>query len=224
MKYALVTGSSSGLGQGICEYLLDNGYTVFGISRRGSDIVNENYIDITGDIRHASEVSEIFDIVSEETDSLDLIVNAAGIFSIADVSEMDSDEFKNHLDTNIVGTFHVIKNAEDFLIDNEGHVVTISSLASKKGYRGNAAYCASKFGLNGLIESCREEYKNRGIRFSNILPGAIDTPLWDDIDVSVAREFMLTLDDFIHVFDMIVSAPSHMMFPEIRLTHQSGGM
>ncbi len=224
MKYALVTGSSSGIGQHICEHLLENDYYVFGISRRGADIDHRNYVDIIGDIRAEEEVMDIFDIVAEDTEELDLIVNAAGIFTLADFTLTESDSFRDHLETNILGTFHILKHSERFMIDNETHVISVSSLASKKGFRGNSAYCASKFGMNGLLSSCREELKERGIRFTNILPGAIDTPLWDEVDDSLPREFMLTTDDFISVFDMVISAPSHVQFPEIQLAHRNGGM
>lgn len=200
------------------------GYTVFGVSRRGAEIDHDSYVDITGDIRAEDEVIDIFDIVAEETDDLDLIINAAGIFTLSEISQTDSDLFRDHLETNILGTFHVIKHSERFMIDNETHVITVSSLASKKGYSGNSAYCASKFGLNGLLATCREEYKGRGIRFTNILPGAIDTPLWDEVDDSLPREFMLTTDDFIAVLDMVVNAPSHVQFPEIQVVHRNGGM
>ena len=224
MKYALVTGSSSGIGHHVCEHLLELNYMVFGISRRGSEIDHRNYVDIIGDIRVEEEVLDIFDIISEETEELDLIINAAGIFTLSEISQTESLQFRDHLETNILGTFHIIKHSERFMLDNESHVITVSSLASKKGYSGNSAYCASKFGLNGLLATCREEYKGRGIRFTNILPGAIDTPLWDEVDESISREFMLSTDDFIAVLDMVVNAPSHVQFPEIQLMHRNGGM
>ena len=82
-------------------------------------------------------------------------------------------------------------------------------------------YCSSKFALNGLIGSIREEWKKLGVRFSTLQPGAIDTPLWDDVE-DFNREDMMSMEDFMHVFTMVVNSPSIMQFPEISFLHRSG--
>lgn len=220
-KYALVTGCSSGLGYEMVNWLLEEDYVVFGVSRSGLDINNGNYVDIICDIRDEDEVREMVEIVNQNTYGLNLIVNNAGIFEMASLKETSSETFLDHLQTNVQGTFHVLKNLEDFLIENETHVITISSIAAKKGFANVSAYCSSKFALNGLIESIREEWKKLGVRFSTLQPGAIDTPLWDDVE-DFDREDMMSMEDFMHVFTMVVNSPSIMQFPEISFLHRSG--
>ncbi|TNE98877.1 MAG: SDR family oxidoreductase [Deltaproteobacteria bacterium] len=220
-KYALVTGCSSGLGFEMVNWLLDEGYVVFGVSRSGLDINNGNYIDIVCDIRDEDEVREMVEMVNQNTYGLHLIINNAGIFEMASLKETTSESFLDHLQTNVQGTFHVLRSMEDFLIENETHIVTISSVASKKGFANVSAYCASKFALNGLIESVREEWKRLGVRFSTLKPGAIDTPLWDGVE-DFDREEMMTIEDFMHVFSMVVDSPPTMQFPEISFMHKSG--
>jgi 3-oxoacyl-[acyl-carrier protein] reductase len=220
-RYALVTGCSSGLGYEMVNWLLDEDYVVFGVSRSGLDINNGNYVDIICDIRDEDEVREMVEVVNQNTYGLNLIVNNAGIFEMASLKETSSETFLDHLQTNVQGTFHVLKNLEDFLIENETHVITISSIAAKKGFANVSAYCSSKFALNGLIESIREEWKKLGVRFSTLQPGAIDTPLWDNIE-DFEREDMMSMEDFMHVFTMVVNSPSIMQFPEISFLHRSG--
>ena len=220
--YALVTGSSSGLGHEMCQYLLDEGHIVFGASRSGSDINHENFIDLDVDITKEESVQEMYDEIGKETYGLQLIVNNAGIYEMAPVTETDSEVFTDHLLTNILGPFHILKHGHDFVIEDTTHVVNLSSIAGKRGYENNGAYCASKFGLNGLLEACREEWKPMGVRFTTLMPGAIDTPLWDSFGDDLDREKMLDPEDFIHVFDMVVKSPCNMQFPDITFMHKSG--
>ncbi len=220
-KYALVTGCSSGLGFEMVNWLLDEDYVVFGVSRSGLDINNGNYIDIVCDIRDENEVRDMVEMVNQNTYGLHLIVNNAGIFEMASLKETSSESFLDHLQTNVQGPFHVLKSLEDFLIENETHIVTISSIAAKKGFPNVSAYCASKFALNGLVQSIREEWKKLGVRFSTLEPGAIDTPLWDGVE-DFDREDMMTIEDFMHVFSMVVDSPSTMQFPEISFMHRAG--
>lgn len=223
-RYALVTGSSSGLGEAVIRFLLDLDYVVFGISRRGADFQDDRYIDLIADLRSEADVSEVMEFVQEETEGLDLVVHAAGVFALQNIDQMKGEDFLDILQTNISGAFHLTKYLPPFLIEDETHIVTVSSVAALKGFAGNSAYCASKAGLRGLLDSCKEEWKNNGVRFSTIYSGAIATPLWDNVPVDIPRDFFLDIEDFLHVFQMVVTAPSHIQFPEIHLMHKNGVM
>ncbi len=221
-KYALVTGSSSGLGLEITQYLLEENYTVFGASRSGSDIDHEDFIDLDVDIRDEESVINMFNEIGKECYGLHLIVNNAGVFEMASVRECESEIFLNHLQTNTLGSFHILKHSYDYIIKNNSHVIHMSSIAGQKGFDNVSAYCASKFALNGLIESCRSEWKPLGVRFSTLSPGAIDTPIWESISDDFERSKMLDPEDFIYVFDMVVSSPHNMQFKDITFLHKAG--
>jgi len=221
-QFALITGTSSGLGFEMAQYLLDEGYNVIGLSRSGSPIEHPQYIDIVCDIRDESSVMEVFDLVSESTGSLNLIILNAGIFEMSPLVETSSLEFTNHLTSNVLGAFHVLKHGRDFLIENETHIITISSIASKKGLANISAYSASKFALNGMIDSVKEEWSHLGVRFSTLMPGAISTEIWDNEANDLPREQMMSVLDFMHVFKMVVSSPSTIQFPELVFLHSRG--
>lgn len=221
-QYALVTGSSSGLGLEIAQYLLEEDYIVFGASRSTTDISHQNFIDLEVDVTNEESVQNLFDEIGKETYGLHLIVSNAGIFEMGSVVEMESALFLDHLKTNILGPFHILKHGHDFLIENVTHLVHISSIAGKKGFENVSAYCASKFGLNGLVESVREEWSSMGVRFSTLMPGAIDTPIWENISDDFERSKMLDPEDFIQVFDMVVKSPPNMQFTDITFLHKSG--
>lgn len=220
--FALITGTSSGLGYEMAQSLLEEGYNVIGISRRGTALDHPNFIDILCDIREEGAVEEMYELIAGHTDSLHLIVLNAGIFEMSPLVETSTREFTDHLSTNVVGAFHILKHAIDFLVSDLTHIVTVSSIASKKGLANISAYSASKFALNGMIESLREEWEHLGVRFSTLLPGAILTPLWDETDEDLPRDQMMTINDFMHVFQMVVSSPPHIQFPEITFLHKRG--
>ncbi len=221
-KFALITGTSSGLGHQMAQFLLEEGYTVIGVSRRESPINHPQFIDILCDIRDEASVEEMYELVANHSETLDLIVLNAGIFEMAPLIETSTKEFNNHLQTNVLGAFHILKHASEFLIEDYSHIVTVSSIASKKGLANISAYSASKFALNGMIESLREEWEHLGVRFSTLLPGAILTPLWDENDADLPRDQMLAIEDFMHVFQMVISSPRHIQFPEISFLHKKG--
>jgi len=221
-QYALVTGSSSGLGMEIAQYLLEEDFIVFGASRGPTSLTHQNFIDIQVDVTEEDSVQTLFDEIGKETYGLHLIVNNAGIFEMGSVVDMESDLFLTHLKTNIMGPFHILKHGHDFIIQNVSHLIHISSIAGKQGFANVSAYCASKFGLNGLVESTREEWASLGVRFSTLMPGAIDTPLWENISDDFERSKMLDPDDFIQVFDMVVKSPPNMQFTDITFLHKSG--
>jgi NAD(P)-dependent dehydrogenase (short-subunit alcohol dehydrogenase family) len=221
-KFALITGTSSGLGFEMAQFLLEEGYTVIGVSRRGTTLDHPQFIDILCDIKDEGSVEEMYELIGNHTECLHLIVLNAGIFEMSPLTETSTKEFTDHLNTNVVGAFHILKHSRDFLVEDETHIVTVSSIASKKGLANISAYSASKFALNGMIESLREEWSHLGVRFSTLMPGAIATPIWDEGDMDLPRDQMMGVDDFMHVFQMITRSPKHVQFPEVMFLHKRG--
>ena len=223
-KYAFITGVSSGLGREMARYLVEEGYIVFGASRRGAFFPHQNFVDLEMDVTDEESVHEAFKIIGQETSGLHVLVNNAGIFEMASFDETDIDLFRDHIETNLVGAFLVFKAVRPFLLRDTTHVINISSLGAKQSFPHGSAYCASKFGLSGLVESLREEWKEEGIRFSSLLPGAIDTPIWESVKnrAGFKRGAKLSIQDFMHVFDMVIKSPHEMQFSEVSFLHKRG--
>lgn len=222
MKCAIVTGSSSGLGLEITKSLIYSGYTVFGGSRSGTDLEHENFYDVELDITSEESVEEFFETVREFTSDIHLVVNNAGMCEMSPLVDMSVEAFELHLATNTVGPFLLFKNLESFLIPSETHIISILSTASQYGYPNVSAYNASKFGQLGIIQSLKKEWKDHKLRFTNLFPGAIDTPLWDKMGPKFGRDKMLKTADFMSVFNFIVHAPPTIQFPEITFLHRDG--
>lgn len=223
-KFALVTGSSSGLGLESCQYLLDEGYIVFGLSRSGSPIEHERYVDLQVDLREEESMAQIGDALEDEVFGLEVIVHCAGVFDLLSVEQMSSDIFLDHFQTNVLGTFHLLKAIQGFLLNGESHFIQVSSYASDKGLPNLSAYCGSKAALDNLIASTRQEWKELGMRFSTLAPGELDTPLWDNLSESEFRpQKVLSCDDFLYVLDFLVKSPPYIEFPRLEFSHTQAG-
>jgi len=221
-KCALITGSSSGLGLEITKFLIASGYTVFGGSRSGTKFEHDNFYDVELDMTSEDSVEEFFETIREFTPTLNLIVNNAGICEMSPLSETTLEQFESHLATNTVGPFLLFKKIESFLIKNETHIISILSTAAHYGYPNVSAYNASKFGQLGLLASLKKEWSEHKIRFTNLFPGAIDTPLWDKMGSKFSRDKMLKPAEFMSVFEFVVNAPAIIQFPELTFLHREG--
>jgi NAD(P)-dependent dehydrogenase (short-subunit alcohol dehydrogenase family) len=221
-KCAIITGSSSGLGLEITKSLLSSGHTVFGGSRSGTNIEHDKFYDLELDISSRKSVEDFFETINDFTQTIDVVVSNAGICEMSPLTEMSSEAFEQHLAINTLGPFLLFQGLEPFIKKNETHIISILSTAAHYGYPNVAAYNASKFGQLGLIESLKKEWKDYKLRFTNLFPGAIDTPLWDKMGTTFPRHKMLQIDEFMSVFNFIIDAPSSIQFPAITFLHKDG--
>ncbi len=221
-KCAIVTGSSSGLGLEITKSLIESGYVVFGGSRSGTELEHENFYDVELDIADEESVEEFYETVREFTDKIHLVINNAGICDMSSVADMTAEQFQEHLAVNTLGPFLLFKGLESFIVKGETHVISILSTAAQYGYPNVSAYNASKFGQLGFLSSLKKEWKDHKVRFTNLFPGAIDTPLWDKMGTKFSREKMMNVQEFMSVFNFVVHAPSTIQFPELTFLHREG--
>lgn len=222
MKWAVVTGSSSGLGMAMTVHLLELGYAVAGGSRSGTEIEHEHFYDLELDVADEESVDEFYETLKGLTKKADVFIQNAGICEMNPLVESESEFFAQHLAINTLGAFHMLKGLEPFLIKNQTHVISILSSAAKHAYPSMSAYNASKFGLKGLLESVQKEWKDFGVKFTPLYPGAIQTPLWDSLPKEFSRARMLTQEDFLYVFEFILNAPEHLRIADLTFLHKEG--
>ena len=215
-KVAIVTGSSSGLGEAITRSLLNQDYLVFGGSRSESAIIHNNFIDLELDVRSESSVKSFYSEVLKETEVVDLFVNNAGICEMSSLGETASKEFANHFATNVLGSFHMLKALEPFLIEDETLIINILSTASLEAYLGTSTYTANESAKKALAEVVEKEWSKYHLRFTNLILGAVNTPIWNDYeDIDVDQ--MLSISQVMETVNFLVKSSSESKFAEIVL-------
>ena len=184
-KVAIVTGASRGVGKAIASALAGEGGAVVlvarseeGLAASAEDIRRSGgrCAYVVGDVSSPEDMRRAVLKAREEYGGLDALINNAGIGGSGSVEDLPLEEWRAVLDTNLTGAFVASQAAIPALrARGGGHIISIGSGAGKRGYANMSAYCASKFGLHGLMQSLAEEVGELGIKVSVINPGSILT-------------------------------------------------
>lgn len=197
-QVAIVTGASSGIGNGIAKSLAKAGATVV-INHSSENSKDEavavlNEIKENGglgmvfqcDVSNEDEVKTMFAKTISEFGTVDILVNNAGLQKDAEFTEMTVEDWDKVMDVNLKGQFLCAREAiKEFLrrgIDTSksvacGKIIHISSVHEVIPWAGHVNYAASKGGVKLLMQSLAQEYGAQKIRVNSICPGAIQTPI-----------------------------------------------
>ena len=205
-RTALVTGASRGIGLAVARALLAEGAWV-GMVARGADSLAQAAAEcgghaIAADVSTPEGVHTLATYVEELLgDAPDLVVSAAGAFSLARLDQAAPEDFDRQIAANLRGPFLLVRAfLPRMLSRRDGHLIHIGSVAGRAAFPENGAYSASKFGLRGMHEVLLQEIRGTGVRATLVEPAATDTPLWDPIDPDAradlpSRASMLRPDD-----------------------------
>ncbi|OIN56746.1 oxidoreductase [Arsenicibacter rosenii] len=174
-KTVLVTGASSGIGEATAIYLAQAGYTVYGAARRTDKLqalavygIRPVTLDVTDDASMTGCIATI----AREAGAVDVLVNNAGLGSYGALEDVPMAEAKNQIDINLFGTARLIQLVLPAMRKNKwGKIVNISSVGGKVGLPMGSWYHASKFAVEGLSDSLRNEVRPFGIDVIVIEPG-----------------------------------------------------
>ena len=175
MKIAVVTGASSGIGRETAKLLSENGYRVWGLSRRGGEDT-ETLRQLSCDVTDEAQVQQAFRTVFEQEGRLDLLVNNAGFGISGAVEDTALDSAKKQLDVNFFGCFLCSKAAVPYLRQSGGgRIINISSMAAVLSIPFQSFYSASKSAINSLTLALANELRPFGIAVCALMPGDVKT-------------------------------------------------
>lgn len=177
-----ITGASRGIGLGIAQYLLDQGYRV-AVSSRGAEAIRqaaaglrgapENILPLVSDVRKAADEAEAVKAILDRWGQLDVVVANAGVGIFRDIADLTTDEWNQTIDTNLTGVFHTVKASLEAIKQSKGYIITIASLAGINFSPKSAAYNASKFGLVGFSQALMLDVRHEDVKVTTILPGSV---------------------------------------------------
>ena len=179
-KVAIVTGASQGIGAGIVKAYRDNGYAVIANSRNIKQGDDGNVIAVAGSIGDRDVAARVAATAIERFGRIDTLINNAGIFISKPFTDYTVDDFRNVIDVNLAGFFHITQLAiPQMLKQQRGHIVQITTALVNQPISGVPAGLASltKGGLDSITRGLAIEYARQGIRVNAVAPGVIKTPM-----------------------------------------------
>ena len=200
-RKAVITGAAQGIGQALAERAAAEGadVAVLDINMAAAEKTAAAIAAASGqkafavkvDVSDEDSVKKAMDAAAEELGGFDLFINNAGVLKSHYITEFPKKDWDFVLSVNLTGAFLCLKHAARHMAAaKKGSMVVISSRSGKRGGLWNHAYCASKWGVIGLVECVALDLAPVGVRVNAICPGnALDTPLWKDLAVQYAKKY-----------------------------------
>jgi 3-oxoacyl-[acyl-carrier protein] reductase len=180
-RSVLVTGGNRGIGLAIARAFAEAGDKVAITYRSGeppAELQDLGVLAVRCDITVAEQVEQAYKEIEAAHGNVEVLIANAGITKDQLLMRMSEEDFTSVLDTNLTGTFRVVKRANrGMLRARKGRVVLISSVVGLLGQAGQANYAASKAGLVGFARSLARELGSRNITFNVVAPGFVDTDM-----------------------------------------------
>jgi NAD(P)-dependent dehydrogenase (short-subunit alcohol dehydrogenase family) len=179
---AIITGASGGIGAGLVEGFLQEGYNVVATSRDANrnSANSGSLVLLDGDIGKQQTAADAVDAAINNFGAIDVLVNNAGIFLTRPFTDFTAEDFAALVSVNLLGFFHITqRTVKEMLKQKSGCVVTITAALADRPIAGEngSVSMITKGGLNSATQNLAIEYAKDGIRFNAVAPGEVDTPM-----------------------------------------------
>ncbi|HKC27872.1 MAG TPA: 3-oxoacyl-ACP reductase FabG [Jatrophihabitans sp.] len=189
-RVVVVTGGSRGLGAGIVQSYLDSGDLVATCARSATEQTDkwsaeapDRFLFAPADLSSSSDAKAFIDAVVDRWGRIDVLVNNAGVARDGILAMVPDDDVDTVIDLNLKGTIYVTRLvSRRMLARGGGHIVNISSIVGRTGYRGLAVYSATKAALDGFTRALARELGSRGIVVNGVAPGYLRTEMSHGLD------------------------------------------
>jgi NAD(P)-dependent dehydrogenase (short-subunit alcohol dehydrogenase family) len=225
---ALVTGASSGIGRAIAVALAADGAVVH-LASRSRDRLAQVAEEIGPDrafvwptnLLLEDEVTALGDSVAGESNRLDILVHSAGLFRHGRMGDASLRDLDDHMAVNLRAPYQLTQALAPLLVRGQGDVVFINSSVTRGARSEVAHYGASKYALEGLAESLRDEFNPKGVRVLSVYPGRTASPLQERIHEMEGRpyrpELLMQPEDMAQTVLNAVTLPRTAEITEIRV-------
>ena len=210
-KTAIVTGASGGIGSGLVEAFLNEGYNVVAtsLSTKRALAPSSSLVFVDGDIAKQETAAKVIGAAIQQFETIDVLVNNAGILRTKPFTEFTTEDFNALVSVNLLGFLYITQLAvKQMLKQKSGNVVSITAALADQPVAGvNASVSMiTKGGLNTVTRSLAIEYAKEGIRFNAVAPGVVDTPLHKDVpkEALTARQPTKAITDVIDIVEAVL--------------------
>ena len=203
-KNVIVTGATRGIGREIALTLAQNGANIAmnyrNLNSEVEDLINEiksfgvDALAIKCDVSSTNEVENFVKEVKAHYNTIDVLVNNAGITKDGLILRMKEEEFDDVPDVNLKGTFNTTKSISSIMVRQKyGKIINISSVVGIAGNAGQCNYAASKAGVIGFSKSVARELASRNINVNVVAPGYINTDMTKNLPDKVKEEIIKSI-------------------------------
>ena len=203
-KNVIVTGATRGIGREIALTLAQNGANIAmnyrNLNSEVEDLINEiksfgvDALAIKCDVSNTNEVENFVKEVKAHYNTIDVLVNNAGITKDGLILRMKEEDFDDVLDVNLKGTFNTTKSISSIMVRQKyGKIINISSVVGIAGNAGQCNYAASKAGVIGFSKSVARELASRNINVNVVAPGYINTDMTKNLPDKVKEEIIKSI-------------------------------
>ena len=235
-RTALITGASSGIGKATALALAKAGINLALVGRSQEKltavaqaatavgVIANTYVV---DLSQLDRVSAKFAEIAANSDNLDILINNAGMAYTGTTGDTPLADWQRVIDLNLTSVFQCIQGILPHMRQRQsGHIVNISSIASKQVFPNWGIYSVSKFGLTALTQAIASEERGHGIRVTTICPGSVNTPLWDTdtVQADFDRSAMLTAEMVAQSILYAVLAPAGAVIEELTIMPSGGAL
>lgn len=199
-KNVLIVGATGGIGSEAAKLLQQSQVNLY-LTSRDMDKLKPlaDELEVPADrcfelnVTDSAQVNQVADSIHEQIDKVDILINATGIGILKTIDKLTDEDFDQSVDINLKGTFYLLRAFIPPMKEaKKGMVINLPGVLGKIPMAGAGAYAATKYGINGLTKSVREELRRTEVRITNLYLGGTDTPFWDDIDMPVNRKKFVT--------------------------------
>ncbi|MBT8437532.1 MAG: SDR family oxidoreductase [Gammaproteobacteria bacterium] len=221
-RTVLVTGASSGIGLATSRLLLDQGYQVIGLSRRGrvAELEDESFTALTLDLDDLESLdSKIRELL--ESRKLDCFVHAAGQGHFGSIEQFSIAQIEASIRINLTSAMVICRSlVPAFRRQREGRLIFIGSESALRAGKKGTLYSAAKYGLRGFCQSLREDCGSDGIQVSLVNPGMVRSPFFDDLSFAPGPESANAIEvtDVAEIVWQIMQSSHDIVIDEVNLT------
>jgi 3-oxoacyl-[acyl-carrier protein] reductase len=224
LKTILITGNRKGIGRFLTDHYLNSGYNVIGCSRLNSDIKHSNYFHVECDVSDEKSVKKVVKAGLERFNSIDILINNAGIASLNHSLLTPGSVVKKIFETNFNGSFFFAREISKHMMKNGGgKIVNFSSIAVPLNLEGEMIYASSKVAVEKMTKVMSKELAELNIQINTIGPTPIKTDLIKTIpkqklDELISKQSIKrlgTFEDILNVIDFFISPKSDMITGQI---------
>ena len=231
-RVAIVTGAGRGIGRAIAVALAAEGAAVALAARSRADLAavaaeikdaGGRALAVPTDVTQDAAVEALVEQTAAELGRIDLLVTAAGAAAFGQFADSKPGDWEQMLALNLRAVMLSCRTVlPTMLRQRAGLILNIASIAAKRALPGSAVYTATKSAVIGFSRVLAEELRPHGVRVGVLVPGAVDTPIWDGLGASPPRERMLRPEDVARAAVLMATLPPNASLEELVLLPAGG--